>query len=84
MGREISRDIVVGNLETGKVRLRTAPKIENELVAVSELDQPRRVGLRASKKWTSGAERDDRYFVFSQWLGIGKVVIAVLRHMYSG
>ena len=40
MGGETGGDVLVRDFERGEVRLRAAAEIEDELVAVAELDQP--------------------------------------------
>src|ERR1700757_862984 len=81
MRGEISRDILRRNFERGEVRLRARPEIHDELVAIAELDQPRAIGLTAADEWPPGSERDDAHFVGGERFGIGKVVVALARHM---
>src|SRR5689334_20365676 len=61
MGGEIRRDVLVRDFECSEIRLRPRPKVNDEFVAVAELDEPGAVGLGAPHERPSGAERDDAH-----------------------
>ena len=70
--REVGGDVLMWDFERGEIRLRAGPEIEDEFVAVAELDQPGRVGLRAAHERPACAERDDAHLVRGQRLGVGE------------
>src|SRR5262245_65375160 len=79
MGRKIGGDVLMGNFQRGEVDLRARAEIEDELVAVAELDQPRGIGLRTPHERTPGSKRDDAHLVRGERLGV-RVVIVASRH----
>ena len=65
MRGKVSCDVLMRHFERGKIYLRTRPKIENKLVAIAELNQPRAVGLRSAHEWPTSSQRDHSA---SRWL----------------
>src|SRR5262249_17850178 len=61
MGGKICRDVLMRNLKRGEIYLRSRPEIHDELVAVTELDQPGAICLGATYERSAGPERNNTH-----------------------
>jgi hypothetical protein len=80
MGGEIGGDVLVRNFQRSEVRLRAGPEIHDEIVAISQLDQPRAVRLTAPHERTAGAERGDAHLAGREGFCVGIEIIAQAGH----